>query len=583
MSLSQIIKANFLMLFIVLPLRASGSNIDVQLATIDSLITHYDATCRKRIAFIDSKVRTLAALRDIEQRFALMRQVLTLYTYFNTDSALVYSNRLSALARASGKRELMAQAYIDRAGVIGGAGELSESEKLLERIHGMPMSRALRRDYFGQLYFLYARYAAFNDHGGVNRDYYYEREFAYADSTLSLMASDDPYAPLYKGWKLMRQGQYAQGIRVGENYLAFRPEETIMRSEILYMMSVCSKMAGKEDQELDLLFQAAINDLRLANNNSEVMAMLADRLCSRGYIAEAYKLINFGTRMAMQQKNRVRLVVMQNSIGTIQQAYSDKITRQSQHLKLLLGGIGLLVVALLLTLLYIMRQHRKLRLSGQKLEHSNAQLARSNNDLNTVNGQLAAKVEELSRTYIAVEEAKNKLEDANTLLNRANADLGEKNIVKEEYIGFVLSLCSDYISRLDNYRKDINRKVKTHMYAELNDMTNTSVMMQSELKEFYLYFDTVFLHVYPGFVADFNQLLRPEEQLHPKEGRLNTELRIFALMRLGITDSSKIADFFHCSLQTVYNNRLRIRQKAINRETFDEEVRHLERAKSTTL
>ena len=192
-------------------------------------------------------------------------------------------------------------------------------------------------------------------------------------------------------------------------------------------------------------------------------------------------------------------------------------------------------------------------------------------------------MEELSRTYIALEEAKNKLEDANTLLNRANADLGEKNIVKEEYIGFVLSLCSDYISRLDNYRKDINRKVKTHMYAELNDMTNTSVMMQSELKEFYQYFDTVFLHVYPGFVADVNQLLRPEEQLHPKEGRLNTELRIFALMRLGITDSSKIADFFHCSLQTVYNNRLRIRQKAINRETFDEEVRHLERAKSTTL
>jgi len=164
----------------------------------------------------------------------------------------------------------------------------------------------------------------------------------------------------------------------------------------------------------------------------------------------------------------------------------------------------------------------------------------------------------------------------NDQLNKANADLGEKNIVKEEYIGFVLALCSDYISRLDNYRKDINRKVKTHMYVELNDMTNSSVMMQSELKEFYQYFDTVFLHVYPGFVEDFNRLLRPEEQLHPKEGQLNTELRIFALMRQGITDSSKIADFFHCSLQTVYNNRLRTRQKAINRDTFDDEVRHLE-------
>jgi|GEM_PF-240892 len=564
------------MLFVVLPLQASGGNIDAQLATIDSLITHYDAVSNRRVAFINSKVGKLASQQDMEHRFALMRQALTLYTTFNTDSALAYSDRLTALAQTSGKKELMVQAYIDRAGVLGGAGQLSESGKLLEKIHDMPMNRTLRRDYFGQLYFLYARYAAYNDNGGVNRDYYYEREFAYADSTLSLMASDDPYAPLYKGWKLMRQGQYAQGIRTGENYLAFRPEETIMRSEILYMMSVCSKMSHQEDHELDLLFQAAINDLRLANNNSEVMAILADRLCSRGYIAEAYKLINFGTRMAMQQKNRVRLVVMQNSIGTIQKAYSDKITSQSQHLKMLLGGIGLLVVALFLTLLYILRQQRKLKLSRRKLKHSNAQLATSNTNLNTANEQLATKVEELSRTHTALKEAKDKLELVNDQLNKANADLGEKNIVKEEYIGFVLALCSDYISRLDNYRKDINRKVKTHMYVELNDMTNSSVMMQSELKEFYQYFDTVFLHVYPGFVEDFNRLLRPEEQLHPKEGQLNTELRIFALMRQGITDSSKIADFFHCSLQTVYNNRLRTRQKAINRDTFDDEVRHLE-------
>ena len=161
---------------------------------------------------------------------------------------------------------------------------------------------------------------------------------------------------------------------------------------------------------------------------------------------------------------------------------------------MLLGGIGLLVVALFLTLLYILRQQRKLKLSRRKLKHSNAQLATSNTNLNTANEQLATKVEELSRTHTALKEAKDKLELVNDQLNKANADLGEKNIVKEEYIGFVLALCSDYISRLDNYRKDINRKVKTHMYVELNDMTNSSVMMQSELKEFYQYFDTVFLH-----------------------------------------------------------------------------------------
>ena len=124
------------MLFVVLPLQASGGNIDAQLATIDSLITHYDAVSNRRVAFINSKVGKLASQQDMEHRFALMRQALTLYTTFNTDSALAYSDRLTALAQTSGKKELMVQAYIDRAGVLGGAGQLSESGKLLEKIHG---------------------------------------------------------------------------------------------------------------------------------------------------------------------------------------------------------------------------------------------------------------------------------------------------------------------------------------------------------------------------------------------------------------------------------------------------------------
>lgn len=102
-------------------------------------------------------------------------------------------------------------------------------------------------------------------------------------------------------------------------------------------------------------------------------------------------------------------------------------------------------------------------------------------------------------------------------------------------------------------------------------------MVQSELKEFYHSFDAIFLHVYPDFVKDFNSLLRPEEKIILKEGELlNTELRIYALVRLGINDSMKIAEFLHCSPQTVYNNRLKTRNKAIiPKEEFTETVRSL--------
>ena len=139
------------------------------------------------------------------------------------------------------------------------------------------------------------------------------------------------------------------------------------------------------------------------------------------------------------------------------------------------------------------------------------------------------------------------------------------------------SICSSYISKLEEYRKNVNRKLKTGQVEELKSWSASTSIVQSELKEFYHSFDAIFLHVYPDFVDDFNALLRPEERVVLKEGELlNTELRIYALVRLGINDSVKIAEFLHCSPQTVYNNRLRTRNKAvIPKENFAEVVRSL--------
>lgn len=108
-------------------------------------------------------------------------------------------------------------------------------------------------------------------------------------------------------------------------------------------------------------------------------------------------------------------------------------------------------------------------------------------------------------------------------------------------------------------------------------MTDSSTLAVNELKEFYSNFDAIFLHIYPDFVSDFNALLQPDKQIIPKEGELlNTELRIYALVRLGISDSVKIAEFLHCSPQTVYNNRLKTRSKAIvPKEHFADIVKSL--------
>lgn len=205
-----------------------------------------------------------------------------------------------------------------------------------------------------------------------------------------------------------------------------------------------------------------------------------------------------------------------------------------------------------------------------KIKKSKAALADANRQLSTHVDQLSAAHEQLAHVN-------SELQSVNVQLTSTNNQLLESNYVKEEYIGYVFSICSSYISKFEEFRKNVSRKMKTGQFDEVKQMTAGSTIVQSELKEFYHSFDALFLHVYPDFVDDFNALLRPEEQIVLKEGELlNTELRIYALVRLGINDSVKIADFLHCSPQTVYNNRLRTRNKAaIPKESFAEVVRSL--------
>ena len=188
---------------------------------------------------------------------------------------------------------------------------------------------------------------------------------------------------------------------------------------------------------------------------------------------------------------------------------------------------------------------------------------------------------ELTSLREAQDQANQRLKDMNSELSEVNDLLAESNLIKEEYVGQMFSICSDYIDKLDSFRKDVARKLKSGQADTLLKSVTSTTMVQSELKEFYRLFDTIFLNIFPNFVNDFNALLRPEERITPAEGDLlNTPLRIYALVRLGINDSVKIAALLHCSSQTVYNNRLRVRNKAgIPKEVFTETVRTIGRFK----
>lgn len=182
--------------------------------------------------------------------------------------------------------------------------------------------------------------------------------------------------------------------------------------------------------------------------------------------------------------------------------------------------------------------------------------------------------EKIKEAYLKLNDITENLKSANEQLKHANNDIEEISELKEVYIGNYMEQCLVYIEKLDDYRKKISKLAHSGKYDDIKKVTKSDAYIAEELKLFYKQFDKTFLNIFPTFVSDLNELLRPEEKYTTKkDGTLNTELRIYALIRLGITDSSQIAKFLQYSLTTIYNYRVKVRNKAKgNRDDLESKV-----------
>ena len=277
--------------------------------------------------------------------------------------------------------------------------------------------------------------------------------------------------------------------------------------------------------------------------------MLAQLLYEDGDMERAYQYMRFSWNATKFYNARLRSWQSADVLSLIDKTYQAMIEKQNDRLQQNLLLITALLVLLIVALGYIYRQMKK--------------LADARNHLQVANKQLNGLNEELRQM--------------NSCLSSTNIELSESNQIKEEYIARFIKLCSTYINRLDAYRRMVNKKVSAGQIAELLKITRSQDALDEELEELYANFDTAFLHLFPNFVGKFNDLLQENEQILPKKGELlNTELRIFALIRLGIEDSSQIAEFLRYSVNTIYNYRAKVRNKARgSREDFDDLVRKI--------
>jgi len=291
------------------------------------------------------------------------------------------------------------------------------------------------------------------------------------------------------------------------------------------------KKEGNVDMQKKYFAISAIADIKNAVKENTSMMALALLLYDEGNIDGAYKCIKSSMDDADFCNAYFRAYELSKIFPIIDSAYQEKTTKQKAELQKYLLLVSVLSVFLVIAMIYVYRQMKR--------------IARIRKELHNRNGQLSI----------------------------INQKLTETNKVKEAYLGKFIDLCSNYIEKLDNYRRSLNRIANSGKMDELLKSLKSTQFIENELSDFYTNFDETFLRIYPTFITDFNALFPAREKQIPKQGEmLNTELRIFALIRLGIHDSAQIAVFLRYSITTIYTYRSKLKNKSLYPENFEERI-----------
>ena len=535
---------------------------------LDSLIFNKESLESIREGKIFELHKRLKKAKTDKEKFDINNLLFEAYYINNADSAMNYLDKNFVIAQNNGDNDLINSIKIKKSFIFTASGLLNEALETLNDIDSSQLPHFLKKDYYGQLIYLYGLLGNYASSTSSDRgwNHYFEIEQNYKDSLLSILSPDDEGFLWYKGWS-------AQGLPKEQqdsvmNMLAEAVDNSQLNSredaQIAYVLAILYKEQGRKDKYLEYMIKSAITDVKIGNREIASLQELAKNRFESGDIDRAYEYISYCLDAALQYPNRVRslsLLPIQNEINN---AYQEKSRHQDQITRGFIIALCLLATVLTGAIILIFVQMKKLKYRNHEATEANILLHSKNRQLEEAQNQLA--------------ETNGKLKELNIKLQEANENLRDVNYVKEEYVGYVFYICSHYIKKMEDLRRLINIKAKKKLWKDIEDLTsNHQLMAKEELKEFYDNFDSIFLHIFPDFVNDFNSLLLPEEKIVLKEGeKLNTDLRIYALIRLGISDSVKISEFLHCSTQTVYNYRFKTRNKAcIPKDQFAEAVKNL--------
>lgn len=477
------------------------------------------------------------------QRYNINYKLYDEYKVFLADSAIFYMKKNLNLAETLNDKYLRNQSTVKLAHLYTIAGMYSDAFRLLSSVKSLELPHDLKIDYFDAFKQYYNYYS--NTNPSFTKDYYL-RSKQYRDSLLAILPPESNHYRIVYADKLYDAKEYKKAERLLLNMLVTTKEDSHEKAVLAFALGNVYKKENDFQKQYICFMISAICDMKNAIKENASLRSLAILMYERGDIDDAFMFIRFSMDDAIFCNARLRTFEVSQIFPIIDNAYRHKIESKNKQLSSFLIIISLLLCALVFAIVYVYKQMHRISAIRKELYRANMKLIELN--------------EELQNTNFHKQEVNNELIEANRL--------------KEVYIGQFLDLCSNYIDKLKIYKDSLNRKASERKLDDLFKMLKSNEIIENELSELYKIFDKVFLHLYPQFVEDFNSLLLPEGRFvleNPLE--LNTELRIFALIRLGISDSGKIANFLHYSASTIYNYRTRVRNKAaVPRDDFENRI-----------
>lgn len=542
----------------------------------ESLIARLDSAIANRDTYITQKENEIRELKhridttsNFRERFDLLGGLFSEYHSFKTDSAYAICERRISLANQTGDREMLVAALLNMANIHTAVGMYAETVALLDSIDYSTLPDYLRSYYFHTARTVYGNMAAYSTFK-PEKALYESITDAYRDS---LLKAYDPGSMLYaliKADQLNVHNKPREAISLMENFMAENELSEHDRAICAWTLSESYGLLGDKPNQKQQMLISAISDMKSAVREYVSLRQLAIMLYQEGDLDRAYKYLTIAVDDAAKCNARQRIIELNDTYPTINSIYVETVRNQKKTLERTIIIITLMAALLIFLLIFLLKQMRRLRESRRNVEAANTklnevnnQLTDSNTKLNELNVQLTRSNRMLNDSNAQLNELNVRLTQSNAELQQAYSEIAEISELKEVYISKYMEQSLAYIEMLDGYRKSIAKLVNSGKTDDLKKFVKSTDIVDNELKLFYDRFDQTFLNLFPTFVDDFNNLLLPEEAIIPKKpGTLNTELRIFALIRLGITDSDKIAQFLRYSLTTIYNYRTKVRNKA---------------------